>query len=46
LTSNPSIFEEAISESSAYDEQFAELVAGSAEGRDLLHDPQLLVGRR
>lgn len=33
LTSNPSIFEKAISDSSAYDEQFADLVASGANDR-------------
>lgn len=34
LTSNPSIFEKAISESSAYDDQFSELVAASIDDRN------------
>lgn len=34
LTSNPSIFDKAICESSAYDEQFAGLVADGGDGRD------------
>ena len=34
MTSNPSIFEKAISDSTAYDEQFADLVAAGTDVRD------------